>query len=216
MEDETENKDTEINAETASADNQPQTTKAQAGEGPSKHQLKELRRKERESQRENLEQARVNEQRRKSLIQYGIIGAVLLGLVGLGYGFVQLLPEGSGTYTQAPIHWHASLEIVTCGQTRELPMPLPGQHLGTGILHTHEDQLIHIEGVIPNEEAIMLKRYMDNIGLHFKNNEILDYQNGELCNGKPGSVKLLVNGEENNLLTEYVIKDGDKLRIEFN
>ena len=213
MEDETRN--TETNAGTAPADNQPEAAKAQPGEGLSKHQQKKLRKQERETGKESAERNLQNKQRRKSLIQYGIIGAVLLGLVGLGYGFVQLLPEGSGTYTQAPIHWHASLEIVTCGQTRELPMPLPGQHLGTGLLHTHEDQLIHIEGVIPNADAIKLGRYMDNIGLHFKNNEILDYQNGELCNGKPGSVKLLVNGEENNLFTDYVIKDGDKFRIVF-
>ena len=56
---------------------------------------------------------------------------------------------------------------------------------------------------------------MNVIGQNFKNDELLDKKNGDLCNGQPGKVKVLVNGKENSQLKNYVIKDGDKYEVQF-
>ena len=118
-------------------------------------------------------------------------------------------------YSKGQVHWHATLKVFVCGEEKLMPAPVGEHHLGLPLLHTHADRLIHIEGTILNPEEITLGKYMGVIGQNFKDDELLDKKNGDLCNDQPGKVKLLVNGKENDQLTQHVIKDGDDYILRF-
>ena len=124
-------------------------------------------------------------------------------------------PQPSGPYSGGSIHWHATIKVFVCGEEYQLPAPQGGHHLGLPLLHTHEDRLIHIEGTIWKPEEITLGKYMEVIGENFKDDELIDKKNGDACDGQPGKVKLMANGKEDSMLSQYVIKDGDKYELRF-
>ncbi len=49
-----------------------------------------------------------------------------------------------------PVHWHADLEYWVCGNQLELRNPIGAlsNKIGTAVLHEHDDQRIHLEGVV--------------------------------------------------------------------
>jgi len=214
--------------------NNPKVAPELAQEQPkpelTKHEKKQLKKQEREEQRNEEESTRHKEERAKSLKKYGLYAVVLLILGGAGYGIIQILPEGGSPSTSNSmghvpsgvsvpsfaVHWHSTIEIVTCGEVENLPRPTRA-HIGSPLLHTHDDQLIHLEGLIPNADAIRLSKYTGNIGKNFKNDELLDYKNGDTCpDGTIGTVKLFVDGEQNDLLADYIIQDAEANRLEFS
>lgn len=54
-----------------------------------------------------------------------------------------------------PVHWHADFEIWACGNQLELrdPYEFLSNKVGTATLHEHNDQRIHLEGVVVHEET---------------------------------------------------------------
>lgn len=156
--------------------------------------------------------------RRKQIVIYGIL---IVGIAALFYSFIAAGQKES--YSPGPVHWHAKLEIFLCGEKTTLPQPEEEEKvhgetfLGANFMHLHaNDERIHIEGTVHTPEQITLGNFMNMIGLHFKNEELLEYKNGESCpNGDPGKVHLFVNGQENTALTEYVIHDGEEYQLRF-
>jgi hypothetical protein len=147
-------------------------------------------------------------------ITLGIVmgAAIVYGIFTLG--------TGEKPYSDGQVHWHASLDVFICGERYALPSPTVGNlhgepFLGIPLLHTHEDKRIHIEGVIYKPEDITLGRYMEVIGLNVEDDELLDKKNGDLCNGQPGKVKLLVNGKESKEGPNRVIADGGIYELRF-
>lgn len=159
--------------------------------------------------------------------------AVAIALFALGFlVFRTLTPTDDGgensstrpseSYLDEPfpfgresIHWHATPSIYICGQKREIPAPAGDAHLGYDDLHTHSDRLIHVESVVTNRRQITLGRFFGGIGIKFSGQQIWDRKNSDLCDGKPASVKLLVNGNEDPEFENYVIADGDRIEIRF-
>lgn len=180
---------------------------------PSKHDLKELKRLEREKELQEKKNALEKEKRNKRIIKISLISIPVI--IFLVFIFLIFRSPETKSYTENPIHWHASLTVSTCAQPVAMPKPIGEHHLGLPLLHTHEDGLIHIEGKIWKPEEIMLGKYLEVIGINFKDNELLEYKNGDLCNDKPGIIKLYVNGRENKELTRYVIQDSDKIEVKF-
>lgn len=125
-------------------------------------------------------------------------------------------------YTSGSVHWHASVELDICGLPIELPCSVRAlahgeTACGTGFLHHHRDDLIHIEGQVNRKEDIQLGKFFQAIGSKFTKTELLDRENGERCpEGGTGTVKLYVNGQPNEQLDEYVPKDKDRLRFVFD
>lgn len=115
------------------------------------------------------------------------------------------------------VHWHATAELSVCGETKPIPVPFPGQHhKGLPLMHTHDDEKLHIEGFVGNPSDITLGKFMQAIGVQFSNDQFFDKKNGDTCpNGMQGNVKLLVNDQENPQLANYSIKDGDRFEILF-
>ncbi len=114
------------------------------------------------------------------------------------------------------VHWHVKLDIQMCGENRDLPRIPPGQHhLGTSLLHTHDDNIIHVEGTITQTTDLTLGEFMDVLGLDFSETEFMGKSNGDTCGGVAGKWKMLLNGEESSLFRSYTIHDGDTVSLIF-
>ncbi len=148
------------------------------------------------------------------IITWSIIGVIVIVIVFL---FMQFQGNGpnSGPYSKVQIHWHATLKVFICGEEKQMPVPIGQSHLGTPLLHTHEDRRIHIEGTVWKPEDITMGKYMDAIGLNFRDDQLLDKKNGDLCSEQPGKVKLFVNKKESPELANYIIKEGDNYELRF-
>lgn len=173
------------------------------------NQVKHMSKGERE--RENV--IKTKSKNNKKIVKYSAILLFSILFIYLIYFLVSNSYQES--YTKGPVHWHATVRVFTCGIERELPKPSGEDELGSPLLHTHEDGLIHIEGKIWKKEDITLGKYFEVIGLRFTDEQILNYKNEDLCKNRNGKVKLFVDDQENFELNNYVIKDGDKYEIRF-
>ncbi len=187
----------------------------------SKHERKKLKLKQRK-------QEKVKEQQRKNttgkIKKYSSIALVLIFIGSIFSVFVfsgnsetgnSNLNTGNLTFPLGNIHWHATPLIEICGEKKSTPVPLTNRHLGSNLLHTHEDSLIHIEGNVQSPEHITLGKFFDGIAVKFSETKIMNKTNGDLCNGNKGKVKMLVNGKENFEFRNYVIKEKDVIKIIF-
>ncbi len=143
------------------------------------------------------------------------MAVAVYGIISVGSNYE---PSTGQPMTQGAVHWHADLKIFTCGEFRDLSNLGSGStHVGTPVLHTHGDNKIHVEGQVDQPEDISLASYFDAINKEFSNNTILDKTNGDECpDGEPGEVKLFVNGERNYEYDNYVVQNGDSIKITFN
>lgn len=112
--------------------------------------------------------------------------------------------------TNGPVHWHASIAFKICGQeyqldNRDIAVDKPA--------HTHADQLVHIETTPIRWEDVQLNRFFEYIGGEFtktslsfpSDSGIVSAKNGELCDDKPATLKMFVNGKLESKMDEYVI-----------
>lgn len=116
-------------------------------------------------------------------------------------------------------HWHADLNISTCGgsYTMPEPSPLPG-------LHTHGDSQIHIEPRRPSEAGnnASLGTFFENNGIRVEDDLIQipgepAFRNGDNCpDGESGSLRVVVNGDEVVDFLNYLPKDGDRVVVTFD
>ncbi len=196
--------------EDSSQDEQPAMTR---------RERRELKEQKKEQERLGKEKQFAMKEKRKSILIWSSV-AVLVVL--LGYATFSLSssggkeqPDYSDPYSKGQVHWHAVLRVFVCGEEKLMPAPIGESHLGQPLLHTHEDRRIHIEGVVQRPEEITLGKYMTVIGQTFKDDELLEKKNGDLCDGKPGKVKLLVDEKESADLTQHVIKDGESYELRF-
>lgn len=66
-----------------------------------------------------------------------------------------------------PIHWHADIEYWTCGNQLELrnPTGFLSNKIGTSVLHEHDDQRIHLEGVaVDKSQDASIGKFMHVVG----------------------------------------------------
>ncbi|MDQ7820788.1 MAG: hypothetical protein QN173_08390 [Armatimonadota bacterium] len=114
-------------------------------------------------------------------------------------------------------HWHARYAVVVCGRERPPFPPTPGN------VHTHGDGLIHIHPVLPVEAGrnATLGRFFASAGVRFSRDalEFPDgtvYRTGDRCpDGRPGRLRLLVNGRSRDAFDTYVPQDGDTIEVRF-
>src|SRR3989344_1683392 len=124
------------------------------------------------------------------------IAVVLLILAGGSFALFFLNPSSTGSVnasqvnsnlTGPSVHWHATPIIEVCGVSKLIPIAPIVSHL----LHTHEDRLIHVEGVISDPAMITLGEFFKKINVPFSSTQIMDQKNGDHCNAVQGKVKLL-------------------------
>lgn len=110
------------------------------------------------------------------------------------------------------VHWHSPITYEICGE--KVVMNEKQAH---GLLHGHNDGIIHVEGALLVEKSIPVKGFFDAIGLPFSSTQIGEYKNGDTCpNGtEPGEVLFFVNGEQNFKYETYILRENDVFLIKF-
>jgi len=173
----------------------------------SSHEKREMQRKTREESHEQKEEEQEKKEQKK---QYFWIIAVLIGLIAFAVIVGWFFTHKEETYTDREVHWHAYVDISLCGEHKDLPKSESGDTVhgksfkGIHLLHTHDDNIIHIEGLINKKEDIALGRFMDVIEVPFDKDRIMDKKNGDLCDGKPGVLKMYVNDQPRTDFRDYV------------
>jgi hypothetical protein len=120
------------------------------------------------------------------------------------------------------IHWHAQMYFDLCGQ--DYTLPLESGDLNN--VHTHKEaNYLHYHALIKTNEAgseilepekLAIGNIFDFMGVEFTNECFNGYCNGQDCNGKPGTLKVIVNGQENSEFNNYWYKDGDEIEVIFS
>ena len=116
-----------------------------------------------------------------------------------------------------PVHWHAQYEVWDCGEELDLVDPQGfSNRIGTATLHEHNDNWIHLEGVVIEEEDANLGNFMNAIGgnitsdsYQFPTTKGLSVRhNGDNCpDGSEGTMQVFVYHTENNIFTQKKIAD---------
>ena len=166
------------------------------------------------------------------------IGIGVLVIIGLAFAVASFPMTGNSIkdfdisgIPNSFVHWHADVDIIVCGEDKNLPEALPGKLLGASSLHTHAktenirslpnsdgNGVIHNEAVIPSQPGEQtLGRFLDHMNIPFSEGQIMDKKNGDKCpEGEEGRVRLFVNGNENPQWRNYIPRDGDIIKIEFS
>ena len=182
---------------------------------PSKHEQHAREKEKREQEKQALLLAQQRRRQRKRVVIW-IISIILFGGV-LGYFLMNYTPKKP--YVDHEIHWHATLDLEICGQHRDLPRTGIGEHhKGLPLLHTHDDNTIHVEGgPIRKPEDISLGVFMDAIEVKFGTDTLMEHKNGDTCTGssEPGNLSMYINDEKSDLFRNYIVHDGDKIKLVF-
>jgi len=123
--------------------------------------------------------------------------------------------ENITSVTKGPIHWHAHYQIWVCEERLDL-IEATGlsNKIGSSILHSHDDDSIHVEGVVQNLEDISLKKYFEAIGgkldydlIYYPTaNGLIEYHDDDQCpDGNSSTLQVYVNGKRIDSPQEYVI-----------
>lgn len=101
---------------------------------------------------------------------------VFIILVGTGTLFGSTIYLNVKSDSGGPVHWHADLEVWACDVQLELrnPSGLLSNKIGTSTLHEHNDQRIHLEGVVVDESVdATLGKFMRVIGGSISENSLV-------------------------------------------
>ncbi len=145
---------------------------------------------------------------------------ILLTLAGFVGGVLLLSrssskPQDPSIISTNGIHWHAKLQIFVKGQRVDLEEDIGRKGGLEEPIHTHtedyQDGVIHMEysGVVRQEDT-RLGKFFVLWGKTFNENQIFDN-----TNGPDGTLKMLVNGQENTEFQNYLMKDGDVIEISY-
>lgn len=142
-----------------------------------------------------------------------------------------------------PVHWHADFEIYNCGQHINLIDPSGlSNRIGTPVLHEHNDDRIHVEGVVLEAKHANLSEFFhviggdmfeDSISLPIEGEGLRTIKDGQSCpNGQPGKWQVFLyktdihaktitqtklDDYQNYILSPYgVVPPGDCIIFEFD
>jgi len=130
--------------------------------------------------------------------------------------------------TKGPVHWHADFEIWVCDKEMKLAEPKGlSNKQGVDLLHAHNDNRIHVEGVLLDMKQASLGAFfyavggsLSSDGVTVPTNEwLIVVHDGDLCNEKPAKLYVFVNGNLIDNPPDYEIAHYEKVppgdRIKF-
>ena len=153
---------------------------------------------------------------------------VAVSLLVTFYLIITTLHLNMISITKGPVHWHADFEIWVCDKEVNLAEPKGlSNKQGVDLMHAHNDNRIHVEGVLLDTRAASLGAFFHAVsgslsddGLKVPTNEgLLSVHEGDKCNEKPGKLYVFVNGNLISDPSSYVISPYEKIppgdRIKF-
>ena len=150
----------------------------------------------------------------------GIVLTILANTIYLVGSTIYLNQQSA---TGGPVHWHADYQIWNCGKQIELKDPEGfSNKVGTEVVHEHNDNRMHIEGVILDLDDSSPHHFFESLGggmsdthLTIPTEEgIVTMKNGQSCpDGKPGSLQVFVYQTINNVLTQKKLQNPQNYQI---
>lgn len=130
--------------------------------------------------------------------------------------------------SKGPVHWHADFEIWACGKELKLAEPKGmSNKQGTDLIHSHNDNRIHVEGVLLDKKEASLGAFFHAVngalssdGIKIPtDNGLAVFHEGDKCNEMPAKLYVFVNGKLIENPYFYVISPYEKVppgdRIKF-
>lgn len=143
------------------------------------------------------------------LLFWSIVVVVLVNTIFLA-GLTLTLNSKSST--GGPVHWHADFEIWDCGVKQDIINPTGlSNKVGTPTFHEHNDDRIHLEGVIIDPKEIRLGRFFEVIGGSITDNQItvplatgvMARRSGDMCpDGTQGELQVFLYRTVNNVFSQ--------------
>ena len=131
----------------------------------------------------------------KILLFLGIALPILLATI---YSAGSTIYLNLASHTKGPVHWHADYEIWDCNEKIELIRPEGiSNRVGSAVFHEHNDNRIHVEGVVIDKAEVDLHNFFATIGgmlskstLYLPTDDgFAEIKNGYLCSGKEGKIQ---------------------------
>ncbi len=104
------------------------------------------------------------------------------------------------SWSGGPVHWHADFQVWACGNKIDLKDPQGFlNRIGTSVLHEHNDERIHFEGVIMTPQQAMFDNFFNVIGGELTSRSFTvptntgteTYATGDLCpDGSSGTMQV--------------------------
>src|SRR3989338_6832243 len=126
-----------------------------------------------------------------------VVGAVTIYLI------VTTLHLNITSISKGPVHWHADFEIWVCDKQIELAEPKGiSNKQGVDLMHAHNDNRIHVEGVLLDKKAASLGAFFYALGGSISDDGLkvptgdglLSVHDGDKCNEQPAKLYVFVNG----------------------
>lgn len=141
--------------------------------------------------------------------------------------------------TGGPVHWHADFEIWNCGDKVEVVNPKGlSNKVGTEAVHEHNDNRIHIEGIILEADDASIPHFLKAVGGELRKDHlsiptedgVIILENGQFCpDGQVSELQVFVyrtikgifsqtkltNPESYVISPESQVPPGDCIIIEF-
>ncbi len=149
----------------------------------------------------------------KEWIKRWLFGAIIVVSLGATLGLIASTVAGNlNSVTGGPVHWHADFVIDHCGTEVDLLDPTGlTNRIGTPVLHEHNDNRIHVEGVVQELQDVFLERFFDVIGGSFSpgflllptEDGLVQLRDGGLCpGGQPATLQVFAFRTEGRVITE--------------
>lgn len=185
----------------------------------SKHDLKKLKKLERQREREEVHQKHRKEIASKKTRKYIVISGIILLVVISIFFFLKSISR-TGTYdrdnildinlkehSSVNLHIHPIVEIIILGEKQEISPNIGITSNGMRVIHTHESGgTLHVESPYPQE--FYLKDFFTVWGKTFNESCIFEY-----CTDENHKLSMYVNGLPNEEYGELVLRDQDRIRL---
>lgn len=154
---------------------------------------------------------------KKRFLFIGIITPVILATIYLVAGtiYIDAISESGG-----PVHWHTDFEVYGCDERIDIIDPKGlSNRVGTPVFHEHDDDRIHIEGVIVEGEDVFLQRFFSVVGGSLTETSFslptnygdVSYAKGDLCDGQPGTLQAFVYKTDGTTVTQTKLTPPDMI-----
>ncbi len=151
------------------------------------------------------------------LISLFLFSFITILVLGVSIYLVSLtIYLNSASLTKGPVHWHADFEVWKCGEKLNLEYPEGlSNKIGTSVLHEHNDERIHVEGVVMTDYGASLPKFFKVVGgdfngekLAFPTNEgLVILKNGDNCDGEKSSLQTFIFKTEGNIFYQQKLTD---------